>query len=42
MTASQSDPPPDDHGRMTPAYVRVLAIEVLVLAILYWAGRHFA
>lgn len=42
MTASQAEPPPDDPGRMTSAYVRVLVIEALVLAILYWVGRHFA
>lgn len=42
MTASQAETPPDERRRMTPAYVRVLVIEVLVLAILYWVGRHFA
>ena len=27
---------------MTPAYVRVLVIELVVLVALFWIGRHFA
>lgn len=27
---------------LTRSYARVLIIEVLVLAALYWLGRHFA
>jgi len=43
MTASQAGAPPDEPGSsMTPSYVLVLVIEAVVLAILYWVGRHFA
>jgi hypothetical protein len=35
-------PLPDAGSAMTPAYVRVLVIEVVVLGILFWLGRHFA
>ena len=35
-------PLPDAGSAMTPAYVRVLVIEVVVLGILFWLGRHFS
>ena len=31
----------DDDANPTRSYVRVVIVEVLVLAGLYWAGRYF-
>ena len=43
MTSRDVDPPAVDAGSdLTPVYVRVLVVEVLVLVALFWLGRHFA
>jgi len=34
-------PEPDDPD-LTRTYVLVLAVEVVVIAALYWVGRYFA
>jgi hypothetical protein len=31
----------DDDGNPVGSYVRVVIVELLVLAGLYWAGRYF-
>jgi hypothetical protein len=43
MTPTASGAPLDETERVGPvrSYVRVLVIELLVLAGLYWLGRHF-
>ena len=33
---------PDQGSDLSPAYLRVLVIEALVIAALYAIGRHFA
>ena len=33
---------PDTGSDLSSVYIRVLVIEVLVLAVLFWVGRHFA
>jgi hypothetical protein len=43
MASRDGTPPvPDTGSNMTPVYIRVLVVEVLVLAGLLWLGRHFA
>ena len=32
---------PDTGSDLSPAYVRVLVIEVVVLVVLFWVGRVF-
>jgi hypothetical protein len=34
-------PEPDDPA-LTRTYLLVLVVEVIVIAALYWVGRHFA
>jgi hypothetical protein len=38
--AARSESVPDRSG-LTRAYLLVLAVEVVVLAGLFWLGRHF-
>jgi hypothetical protein len=33
---------PGSSSGFTRIYVTVVAVEVVVLAVLYWMGRHFA
>jgi hypothetical protein len=43
MAARDDEQPAADAGsNLTPAYVRVLLLEALVIVILFWVGRHFA
>jgi hypothetical protein len=42
MTARDDAPPADAGSKLTPAYVRVLILEALVILVLFWVGRHFA
>jgi hypothetical protein len=43
MASRDGTPPaPDAGSALTAAYVRVLVIEVVVLGVLFWLGRHFA
>ncbi len=43
MASRDGAPQASDAGSaMTAAYVRVLVIEVFVLGVLFWLGRHFA
>jgi hypothetical protein len=44
MTPTASGAPLGEAERIGPvrSYVRVIVLELLVLAGLYWLGRHFA
>jgi hypothetical protein len=44
MPAPRDAPPaPPDHGAdLSNTYRLVVLVEVIVIALLYWLGRHFA
>lgn len=44
MSELVDDPPPDTSARgrsMTPIYLAVVIVEVIVLACLWWMTEHF-
>jgi hypothetical protein len=44
MPAHPDAPPakPDDSADLSSTYRLVILVEVIVIALLYWLGRHFA
>jgi hypothetical protein len=33
--------PPVVEGRLAPTFIGIVAVQILVIAALYWAGRYF-
>jgi len=45
MEHRQPEAPPapaiNDDARLAPTFVGIIAVQILVIAALYWAGRYF-